>query len=273
LLVLVADRLKSALTASDTLARVGGDEFVVLHTDVGQPIAAGELAQHLIRLLSEPFELNGHQMRIGSSIGIALCPADGDTAAALLKNADTAMYRAKADQHSGFQFFEAQMDLRLRERWALEQDLRLAVGTEQLRLHYQPVFASGTRSITGFEALLRWQHPARGNVAPMAFIPIAEETGLIMAIGAWALEEACRIATTWPTPKRIAVNLSAGQLRSGQLPAQVADILRRTGLPAQQLELEVTETMLISDHLQALTTLQELRALGVQVSCDDFGTG
>jgi diguanylate cyclase (GGDEF)-like protein len=273
LLVLVADRLKAALSASDTLARVGGDEFIIIHTDVGQPVAAGALAQRLIKLLSELFELNDIQMRIGCSIGIAMYSADGDTAAPLLKNADIALYRAKADRRSGFQFFEVQMDLRLRDRWSLEQDLRLAIGTEQLRLHYQPVFASATRSITGFEALLRWQHPVRGNVAPMAFIPIAEETGLIMAIGAWTLEEACRMAATWAKPKRIAVNLSAAQLRSGQLPTQVADILRRTGLPARQLELEVTETMLIGDHLQALTTLQDLRDLGVQVSCDDFGTG
>jgi diguanylate cyclase len=274
LLVLVTDRLTAALNTSDTLARVGGDEFILIHTDVGQPAAAGELAQRLIELLSEPFELDGLQMRIGSSIGIALCPVNGDTAPALLKNADIALCRAKADRRSGFQFFEAQMDLQLCERWALEQDLRLAIGTEQLRLCYQPVFASDTRSITGFEALLRWQHPARGNVAPMALVPIAEETGLIMMIGAWALEEACRVAASWAEPKwRIAVNLSAVQLRSGQLPAQVADILHHTGLPAQQLELEVTETMMIDDHLAALTTLQELRDLGVQVSCDDFGTG
>ncbi len=273
LLVLVADRLKRALRVSDTLAHLGGDEFVVLHTNVGQPVSAGELAQRLIKLLSEPFELNDLQMRIGCSIGIALCPADGNTAVTLLKNADTALYRAKADRRSGFHFFEAQMDLQLRERWALEQDLRAAIGTKQLQLHYQPVFASATRSISGFEALLRWQHPMRGNVAPMAFVPIAEETGLIMAIGTWVLEEACRMAATWVEPKRIAVNLSAAQLRSGQLPAQVADILRRTGLPGRQLELEVTETMLINDHLQALATLQELRGLGVQVSCDDFGTG
>jgi EAL domain-containing protein (putative c-di-GMP-specific phosphodiesterase class I) len=148
----------------------------------------------------------------------------------LLKNADTALYRAKLEGSSRFHFFKPEMDLRLRERWALERDLRLAIGTDQLRLDYQPTFSTATRSIVGFEALIRWQHPVRGNISPMSFIPIAEETGMITAIGSWVLEEACRTAVDWPSPKRIAVNLSAAQLSSGDLPSQVADILRRTGL-------------------------------------------
>jgi diguanylate cyclase (GGDEF)-like protein len=272
LLMLVAARLGGVIRASDMLARIGGDEFVILCT-VADPAAAAELAQRVIVSMSEPFEMNDIQMRIGTSIGIALYPADGQGAESLLTNADTALYRAKSDGRSKFCFFEPEMDLRQRERWALEQDLRLAIGSDQLRLHYQPIFAAATQSIVGFEALLRWQHPERGDIPPMAFIQIAEETGLVLPIGAWVLEEACRTAAAWPMPKRVAVNLSAAQLRSGELPARVADILRRTGLPPSLLELEVTETMLIRDHNQALNTLHEIRDMGVQIACDDFGTG
>ncbi|MEJ0015834.1 MAG: EAL domain-containing protein [Acetobacteraceae bacterium] len=273
LLISVTERLKSALREPDTLARVGGDELIVLQTDVGQPMAAGQLAQRLIDVLMEPFEVNGQLLRIGVSVGVALHPADGNSAEALLKSADTALYRAKSRQGGGLCFFEAQMDLQLYERWALEQDLRLAIGTPQLRLHYQPIFATATRSITGFEALLRWQHPVRGDIPPATFIPLAEETGLILAIGAWVLEEACSTAAGWAEPKRLAVNLSSAQLRGGNLPVQVAGILLRTGLPAGMLELEVTETMLISDPNQALAVLHELRAMSVRIACDDFGTG
>jgi diguanylate cyclase (GGDEF)-like protein len=276
LLMMAAERIEGALSGSDTLARVGGDEFVVLQIDAGQPTAAAELSHRLIGLLSEPFDTPGEPgsgAGNGASIGIAVYPVDGESAAALLKNAHTGLDRAKAHRRGSFCFFEAQMDSRLRERWSLEHDLRLAIGTKQLRLHYQPVFASATRSITGFEALLRWQHPVRGDIPPMVFVPIAEETGMILAIGTWVLEEACRFAATWAEPKRVAVNLSAAQLHGGGLPAEILCILRRTGLSAQRLELEVTETMLITDHHQALATLQELRDMGVHIACDDFGTG
>jgi diguanylate cyclase (GGDEF)-like protein len=273
ILVLVASRLKAALRAADTLARVGGDEFIVLQAEVEQPVAAGELAQRLTEVLSEPFELNGHQPVIGASVGIALYPLDGDSAAVLLRNADTALYRAKTDGRDTYRFFEAQMDAQLHERLTLEEDLRHAIGTDQLRLHYQPTFSAITGLIGSFEALLRWQHPVRGNILPMVFIPIAEDTGMICTIGTWVLEEACRAAAAWADPKGIAVNLSAVQLRNGQLPTQVADILRRSGLQPGRLELEVTETMLIGDPGHALATLHELREIGVRIACDDFGTG
>jgi diguanylate cyclase (GGDEF)-like protein len=272
LLNLVAARLTGAVRASDTLSRVGGDEFVVVLT-AAEPATTGEFVQRLIEVLAEPYRINSLLMRIGTSVGIAMYPADGDNPEVLLKNADTALHRAKVDRQSTYCFFQAAMDRQLRERWALERDLRLAVGTDQLRVHYQPTFAIATRSIIGFEALLRWQHPLRGNIPPMSFIPIAEETGLILPIGAWVLEEACRTAAAWSSPKQIAINLSAVQLLSGELPAQVADILCRTGLPNGQLELEVTETILINDHVLALRTLNELRDTGVQIACDDFGTG
>ena len=213
LLVQASKRLSAAIRATDTLARIGGDEFVVVQTDADQPTAAAELALRVNKLLCQPFGLGGHQLRVGTSVGIALYPGDGDSVVALLKNADTALYRAKADGLSSFCFFEAQMDLRLRERHALERDLRLAIGTDQFSVQFQPIVATVTRVITGFEALLRWQHPVRGDVAPMEFIPIAEETGLIVPIGAWVLEQACFAATTWRVPKRLAVNLSASQLR------------------------------------------------------------
>jgi diguanylate cyclase (GGDEF)-like protein len=273
LLVLVASRLSESLRAADTLARLGGDEFVVIQTDAGSLIEVAELANRLLKALSDPFELDGHELRIGTSVGVAMYPMDGDNVDALLKNADTALYSAKADQHGGLCFFEAKMGRRLRERCALEQDLRMAVGTRQLRLYYQPVFESVTRSITGFEALLRWRHPVLGEIAPTTFIPIAEETGVILPIGAWVLEEACRAAAAWDEPKWVAVNLSAAQLRGDHLPAEVRDILRRTSLPPYRLELEVTETLLISNPGHAFGILRELQDIGVRIACDDFGTG
>ncbi len=273
LLQQVGRRLEGVVRATDTLARLGGDEFVVVQTDVGQPVAAEELARRLVAALAQPFEVDGNKLRIGISIGIALYPEDGDDATLLLKNADTALYRAKADGRGAFCFFEPQMDLHLRERRELELDLRAAIGTNQLYLHFQPIFASATRSITGFEALLRWQHPVRGNVPPTEFIPIAEETGMIQAIGGWVLEQACRAAVAWPDGKRLAVNLSAAQLRDPGLPGEVAEVLARTGLPARRLELEVTETLLIDHPEQALAILRKLQELGVHIACDDFGTG
>jgi diguanylate cyclase (GGDEF)-like protein len=273
LLVQVTDRLKRALDPSDTVARVGGGEFVVVQTQVGQPIAAGDLARRLIATLSEPFELNGTRLRVGASVGIALYPARGDNATTSLKNADSALHDARATRGSAFCFFEAQMELRVREQWALEDDLRQAIGIPQLHLHYQPIAVAATRKVAGYEALLRWQDPTRGSIPPMMFIPITEEGDMILTIGAWVLEGACRTAAAWKEPKRIAVNLSAAQLRSGDLPAQVAAILCRTGLSARLLELEVTETLLIGDPGEALATLHQLQDMGVHIACDDFGTG
>jgi diguanylate cyclase (GGDEF)-like protein len=273
LLVLVGQRLQAALRSADTLARVGGDEFVVVQTDVGQPMAASELCSRLIEVLAEPFELDGHQVRIGTSIGVALYPADGATSAELLRNADTALYLAKAEGRGTFRFFEARMDQRLHERRTLEYDLRQAIGTNQLHLYFQPVMSVATDAVMAFEALLRWRHPVRGDVSPDEFIPVAEESGLILPIGAWVLEQACQAAASWDQPRRIAVNLSAAQLRCGDLCTQVAGVLLRTGLPARLLELEVTETMLISNPKQVLHTLRELQKMGVAIACDDFGTG
>lgn len=273
LLQQVARRLTGALRETDTLARVGGDEFIVLQTLVRQPASAGILARRLIELLEEPFTVCGHQVKIGTSVGIAIHPSDGDEPTALLRHADLALYRAKSDRSAGPVFFRPDMESRLRRQRALRDDLQRAIGTDQLRLEYQPIFACRTGQITGFETLLRWEHPTRGNVPPASFIAIAEETGLIQPIGRWVLEQACFAAATWPEPKRVAVNLSAGQLRGRGVVSQVADVLRRSGLAPGRLELEVTETQLIENAGTVSETLRALRAMGVHIACDDFGTG
>lgn len=269
----VASRLTNAVRAADTVARTGGDEFLVIQTDVAQPIAAAELARRLIEVISQPFEIAGNLVTIGTSIGIAVYPHDGDTPAELLKSADIALYKAKGDGCGTFRMFQSEMGIQLRERRALEHDLRCAVGTDQFELYFQPFLACGTGAITGFEALLRWQHPSRGEVEPASFIPIAEETGIILELGAWVLEQACRAAVSWSEPIRVAVNLSSAQLLGSHLPALVRDVLDRTGLPAHRLELEVTESLLIDDRSQAMNILRELQGSGVRIACDDFGTG
>jgi diguanylate cyclase (GGDEF)-like protein len=272
-LVQAADRLRGVVRAADTIARTGGDEFVVIQCDAPQPEASVELAQRLVEALALPFNVENKLVSIGASIGIALFPEDGESAVDLLKNADIALYRAKADGRSAFRLFEPEMDLEIRERRAIEQDLKHALGTDQLKLHYQPQFSSNTETITGFEALLRWEHPVRGNISPTVIIPIAEGSRLILELGAWVIEAACATAMTWSSPYRVAVNLSAAQFRDGDLPGLVADVLRRTGLPAWRLELEVTESLLIDCSELALSALRSLKRMGVSIALDDFGTG
>jgi diguanylate cyclase (GGDEF)-like protein len=269
----IALRLKREVRAADTIARVGGDEFLALQTATTQPGAAFELAQRLLHALAQPLEVAGHQIFIGTSMGIALYPNDGDNAAALLKAADVALYRAKMDGRGVIRLFEPEMDQKLSERRVIERDLRRAIGTDQLMLHFQPQFAATTEAVTGFEALLRWRHPERGDIPPDVFIPIAEASGLIAKLDAWVLETACAAAASWPVPHRVAVNLSAVDFRNANMPAEVADVLRRTGLAAERLELEVTETYLIGHADQALQALLALKKIGVRISLDDFGTG
>jgi diguanylate cyclase (GGDEF)-like protein len=272
-LVQVADRLRKTVRATDTVARTGGDEFVVIQTGTTQPMSAVDLAQRLVSALSLPFDLAGNQVTVGASLGIALYSSDGDTPAKLLKNADIALYRAKIEGSGVFRLFEPDMDKQVRERRAIEHDLRGALGTDALTLHFQPQFACETGVITGFEALVRWRHPVRGDIPPSIFIPIAEESRLIVELGVWILETACAAAVSWSAPYPVAVNLSAAQFRSGDLPNRVADILRQTGLAASRLELEVTESLLIEDTKQALATLESLKGMGVRIALDDFGTG
>jgi diguanylate cyclase (GGDEF)-like protein/PAS domain S-box-containing protein len=272
LIATVAGRLQNAVRAIDTVARVGGDEFAIVQVDVKEPNGARRLARRLIDSLSQPFDLDGQEVAVSVSVGIALYPQDGSTDALLLKRADAALYTAKADGGSAFRFFEPEMDARIRHRHRLETDLRHAIGTDQITLFYQPQLACSTGAITGFEALLRWHHPVHGAIAPADFIPIAEETGLIVGLGRWVIEQACATAATWAAPLRVAVNLSPVQFRGPDLPTQIAEILRRTGLPADRLELEVTETLLTNTK-QALAILQRLRAQGIHITLDDFGTG
>ncbi len=212
-------------------------------------------------------------MTIGVSIGVAFAPADGETASALIKNADAALYRAKDEGRGTFRFYEMEMDRRLQERHRLVQDLRSALTREELVLHYQPYICTRTGRVSGCEALLRWHHPERGMIAPADFIPAAEQSGLIVPIGAWILGEACRAAIRWPADRRVSVNISPVQFRDRELPRTILAALTAAGLSPSRLEIEVTETVLIDDVTVALDTLRQIRALGVRVALDDFGTG
>ncbi|HYZ22755.1 MAG TPA: EAL domain-containing protein [Rhodopila sp.] len=273
LLIQVAARLQSLVRPTDLVARIGGDEFVIA---IAPPITAawaGALAGRIVDALGEPFWLDGQQVGIGTSIGLALGPADGSTGADLLRNADTALYQAKKDGRGLYRFFEASMNERLRYRQLLEQDLRQGIQDGHLELHYQPLLDVQTKKVTGFEALARWRHPTRGLVPPGEFIPLAEESGLIVPLGRWVLEAACREAASWHLPLRIAVNVSPVQFRQPDLADTIISVIAQTGLAPQRLEIEVTESVLIRHADQAVETLERLRDHGVNISLDDFGTG
>ena len=271
LLRAIAQRLSATLEGA-FLARLGGDEFAVIVTESPAPTHAARLAERLLAAVSEEFEIEGHRLRVGLSVGIALYPIDGVDGGALLANADAALYRAKAEGRGSIRFFEADMDRRLRERRALLLDLRSAAEQGQFLVYYQPQ-ARIDGEIIGFEALARWQHPTRGLVPPDTFIPIAEESGLIHPIGEWILREACREAASWPKPLHIAINLSPVQFRHGDLVALVHQVLIDTALAPGRLEFEITESVLIDDLPRALSILRRLKALGVRIAMDDFGTG
>ena len=273
LLQAVAKRLAASVRDGDTVARLGGDEFAIVQVGAEQPQGARTLAQRVIDAISEPYLLDGHQVNISVSIGIALAPADGSDAVMLGKAADMALHRAKADGRGIYRFFERDMDAQMQARRTLELDLRRAIETEQFELFYQPQFNLETNAITGFEALVRWFHPERGLIAPLEFIPLAEEAGLIVPIGEWVLKRACRDAVKWPSPVKVAVNLSPAQFRSVNLMQTVIAALAGSGLAAGRLELEITESTLLADSEATLTTLHRLRAMGVHISMDDFGTG
>ncbi len=269
----VASRIRENIRDTDIAARTGGDEFIVVQTKCLQPSDAAQLARRLVDRLSEPYDLDGQRVSIGASVGIALQPQDGTQVDVLLKYADLALYRAKALGRGSFCFFEAEMDTLQRERREMEQDLAQAIAAGRMELFFQPLFGAEGEEIVALEALVRWPHPTRGLIQPDFFIPLAEETGLIVPLGQWVLEAACRAAVGWPRDCRVAVNVSARQFKDGDLPAIVADILARTGLPPNRLELEVTESLLIDDTDQALKALTALKALGLRIALDDFGTG
>jgi diguanylate cyclase (GGDEF)-like protein len=272
----VAERLRNAARQEDVIARLGGDEFAFLQigrAGADQSRAAEALARRLVDLVGRTYVVDGQMLNVGASVGIALYPADGRGADDLLKHADLALYRAKADGRGTFRFFEPAMNAAVQARRSLEIDLRRALALKQFTLAFQPQISLETGAVSGFEALLRWHHPERGPISPAAFIPLAEEIGVIVSIGEWALRTACREAASWAQPASIAVNLSPVQFRGGKLVETVMLVLVQTGLDPARLELEITEGALIDDTDGVLSVLNGLRALGVRISMDDFGTG
>ncbi len=269
----IARRIEMMLREQDTVARLGGDEFALLQSAASSAEEVTALAERLIAAISEPCELEGHLVAVGASIGIALAPSDGDDPDRLLKQADMALYRAKGEGKGAFRFFEPEMDARVQARRRLEVDLRSAINADSLEVYYQPLVDLSSGQTCAFEALVRWPHPERGMILPSDFIPVAEEAGLIGAIGAFVLRQACVDATTWPDDTKLAVNLSPLQFRMGNLVQIVTDALDDAGLAPHRLELEITEALLLerSDHV--LATLHALRALGIRIAMDDFGTG
>jgi diguanylate cyclase (GGDEF)-like protein len=272
LLCAVTERLQRIVCAGDTVARLGGDEFAIVQSHAS-PGNASELAGKIIEALVDPFDVLGHQMVIGTSIGIAMAPTDGKVPDQLLRNADMALYRAKADGRGTYHFFEPQMDAQMQERRRLELDLRKALIANQFELYYQPLVDAGSREVSGFEALLRWNHPERGVIGPDDFIPVAEEIGLVAPLGDWVLKQACRDAAHWPAKLTVAVNLSAAQFRNPMLPLSVVAALGQSGLAPARLELEITESVLLQDDQAVLDALHQFRGLGVRICMDDFGTG
>ncbi len=267
----VAQRLATACEGA-FLARVGGDEFTVITPTGPQPRTAETLAERLLAALGDDIVIDGNPMQTGLTVGIAVFPHDGADALTLVANADAALFRAKAEARGSIRFFEMAMDKQLRERRALQQDLRNAIQRNEVELHYQPQAQIGGE-ITGFEALVRWHHPRFGMVAPSTFIPLAEESGIIGALGTWILRTACREAASWPRPLRIAINLSPVQFQHCDLAKLVHEVLLETGLSPSRLELEITEGVLIGDFSGAVSTLRRLKNLGVRIAMDDFGTG
>jgi diguanylate cyclase (GGDEF)-like protein len=273
LLKCIADRLRGCVRETDIIARLGGDEFAIVQSSKDQPQGATALASRLIEVIGAPCMVDGHQLLAGASIGIAVTAPGQLDPEVLLRSADLAMYRAKGDGRGVYRFFEPEMDARAQARRRLEVELRRALQQNAFELYYQPLFNLERNQISGVEALLRWQHPERGMVAPTEFIPLAEEIGLIVPLGEWVLRQACAEATNWPTDISVSVNLSPVQFRYEGLVKTVSDVLAETGLSPNRLELEITESVLLDKTNSNLATLNQLRDLGVRISLDDFGTG
>lgn len=266
-------RLKACLRPQDRLARLEGDEFAILLTGPRTREAVTPVARQINQAMAEPIELSGHHVRCSGSIGIALYGADGQDADALMTRAELALFRAKSAGRATFVFHDAERDQEMMARRELTRELRTALAEKQLSVHYQPLFGSDAKLLVGYEALLRWNHPTRGNVPPAVFIPLAEEGGLIDEIGLWVLRQACRDATRWPAPLTVAVNLSVNQFASGNLVRHVSGALADSGLAPERLGLEITESLLLNNSEQVMQTLRKLGALGVSIAMDDFGTG
>jgi diguanylate cyclase (GGDEF)-like protein len=273
LLRAVAARLLECARETTVIARLGGDEFAVIDYVTNPVVEASALAERIRKALCEPFDLGGHQVVAGTSIGIAIAPRDGIDSDEILKSADLALYSAKGGGRGAFRFFEPELDQLMHARRNLEREMREALANGEFELHYQPFVNAKTGETTGFEALLRWHHPRRGLVLPAEFIPLAEETGFIVPLGEWVLRTACAEAAKWPAHLRIAINLSPAQFRSKELVSVTVSALANSGLMSQRLELEVTETVMMHDSEAVFATLRQLRKLGVRIALDDFGTG
>lgn len=273
LLQAVAQRLREMLRSSDVIARIGGDEFAVLIATADQLSTVEAVASRIVEALSRPYEIDGHQILIGASVGIALGPVDGETTNDLLIAADLALYSAKAAGRGTYRFFDRKMNEEIKERRQIETDLREAISDGKLELHYQPIINLKRNTISGFEALARWTHPVSGPIPPDKFIPIAEDSGLILPLGEWALQEACRQAAKWPDEMSVAVNLSPLQFASPGLALMVERILEETKLAPHRLELEITEGLLMRNTQATIETLHGLKKIGLRIAMDDFGTG
>lgn len=273
----VAGRLSELVRGNDTVARLSGDEFVLILNGMSDRDGAAGMAERVNRALAQPFELDGQQVFIGSSVGISVYPQDAEDTTTLLRNADMAMYRAKQAGRGTYRFFTEEMDAYITERLALDRDMRLGLGRGQFLLHYQPIIDPRSRCMLGAEALVRWQHPERGLLGPDSFVPLAEETGTIVGLGAWVLRTACAQGAAWQQAGvldfSLSVNLSSRQIRGGLSGSEVAEILQETGFPADRLTLEITETLLLEENQEVIDWLQSVSALGVTLALDDFGTG
>jgi diguanylate cyclase len=272
----VSERLESAVREGDTVARLGGDEFLVLLPDIAGEVEVERVAERLLHAVSEPHELQGSRVMAQCSIGIAVYPDNGKSVEALMANADNAMYQAKATGHGSAIFFTEEMNIRLRERMQMEQDLHVALESGQLALNFQPIFDANGHRHRGAEVLLRWHHPEKGTIAPAEFIPLAEATGQILAIGHWVLDQACRKWLEWHEagiePGFLAINISRVQFRK-RFSKTLIELMSRYRIPPQALELEITESVLLDDHREVTDELESLRAVGLKLSLDDFGTG
>jgi diguanylate cyclase (GGDEF)-like protein/PAS domain S-box-containing protein len=273
LLRAVADRLKTCLRGEEAVARIGGDEFAIIQDDIGGTDEAEALARRLLDALGQPYDIEGRVLAVAASVGIAIAPRDGENADMLLKFADMALYSAKSEGGRAFRAFDPEMNVRAQERRALERDLRLAVANNEFEIHYQPSVNLAANKVSGFEALVRWNHPERGIISPADFIPVAEDIGLIEKLGEWVLRQACADAAKWPQQIRVAVNLSPLQFKSPNLVPSVLAALANSGLPARQLELEITESVLLQENETNLATLHRLRGGGARIALDDFGIG
>jgi diguanylate cyclase (GGDEF)-like protein len=273
LLVEVTKRLSQCVRAGDTVGRLGGDEFVILIANVKGQGDAATLAQRVVTEIRKPFDILGHSVLIGASVGVAMAPSDGNNPDRLIKSADMALFEAKREGRGCYRFFEPRLEQQVLERQALEIDLRQALAGQQFELYYQPVFAARQRKLVGFEALIRWNHPTRGRVSPLDFIALAEELGLITQMGDWIINEACRKAASWPGDLIVAVNVSARQFVNHDLYSVVTQALSDNGLPPSRLEIEITESALMESDAEIASVLQRLKQHGVGIAMDDFGTG